>query len=73
MSPIDTSPENRDAVTLRILGGFFLVMGALVLLATCWTLGNFRALIVNSASGLILIGVGVGMVCIAQRLGRSSP
>ena len=70
MSQVDQTQNDRDAVTLKILGIFFVVIGVLVLLGTFWALGNFKAVVVNLASGVILSAVGALMVVIAQRLKR---
>ena len=60
--------KKRDADTLNVLGFFFLVLGGLVLVATFWTLGNSRAMVVNLGSGLAMATVGVVMRYAARRL-----
>ncbi len=57
----------RDADTLRVLGRFFLVLGLLVLVATLWAWGEYRAMVVNLLSGSLLTGVGGLMLRIARR------
>lgn len=66
------SPEqrDRDAVTFFLLGGFFVVMGALVLLGTLWTLARPHAMVVNFVSGLVLFGIGLAMVIYGIRMRR---
>lgn len=54
--------SQRDAASLRILGFFFVILGSLVLVGIFWALGDFRAMIVNLGSGLLLTGIGVAMV-----------
>ncbi|NOZ40830.1 MAG: hypothetical protein GXP24_11475 [Planctomycetes bacterium] len=62
-----TSHSERDAASLRILGFFFAVLGALVLIGTLWSLGNFRAVVVNVSSGAVLLAVGLGMLAFTRR------
>jgi predicted phage tail protein len=59
--------SERDAASLKILGFFFSVLGALVLVATYWTLGNKPAVIVNVASGTTLVVIGLGMMVFVRR------
>lgn len=59
--------RDRDVATLRVLGIFFTVMGALVLIATYETLDNRPALIVNIVCGLVLATVGTGMLQLSRR------
>jgi hypothetical protein len=68
MSESSASPPQREATSLRMLGRFFVMLGALVLLATCWTLDNFRASVVNICSGCTLAIVGAVMISISRRL-----
>ena len=68
MNQSETTPNNRDAVTLKILGVFFIVIGALVLIGTFWALGNFKAVVVNLTSGFVLLAVGAMMTFVAKRL-----
>jgi len=63
--------SERDAATLKILGFFFAVLGALVLVATYWTLGNIRAVIVNVASGTTLVVIGLGLMAFARRKSKT--
>ena len=72
MSQVDQTQNDRDAVTLKILGIFFVVIGVLVLLGTFWALGNFKAVVVNLASGVILATVGAIMTVIAKQIKRRS-
>ena len=60
--------SNRDADSLTILGFFFMALGVLVLVGTIWTLGNFRAVVVNVGSGVVLTAVGCAMAVVAQFL-----
>jgi predicted phage tail protein len=59
----------RDAASLRMLGFFFAILGTLVLIGTFWSLDNARAIIVNVASGGMLVAVGVGMLVLSRRTG----
>ena len=52
----------RDAATLRILGIFFTIMGALVTVATYEAIGNTPAVVVSICSGCVLLAVGLGMI-----------
>ena len=61
--------QQRDADTLRVLGIFFSVMGALVLLGTFWAIGKMAAVIVSLLSGGILLAIGLGMWRYANRVG----
>ncbi len=68
MNEIPGTPPQREATSLRMLGFFFIILGALVLLGTCWTLDNFRASVVNVCSGSVLAMIGGGMIYISRRL-----
>ena len=57
-----TEGQRRDRETLRVLGIFFSIMGALVLIACYEAIGQTPALVVNLCSGLVLLVVGVGML-----------
>lgn len=59
--------EQRDADTLRVLGIFFSIMGALVLAGTFWAIGKLAAVIVSLLSGGILLAIGLGMWRYANR------
>jgi small neutral amino acid transporter SnatA (MarC family) len=63
--------RQRDIATLRVLGTFFSIMGALVLIAIYETIGNRPAMIVNVLSGLALVAVGIAMIQISRRMSRS--
>ena len=65
---MEESTVNRDASSLKIIGGFFVLLGMLVMAATAWTLDNVRAMVVNLSSGIFLAGVGAMMLLIARRL-----
>jgi len=67
---VDREYRGRDVATLRVLGIFFTVMGALVLVATYETLDNRPALIVNVTCGVVLAAVGIGMILVSRRLSR---
>ena len=54
-----------------MLGVFFIILGSLVLLGTCWTLDNFRASVVNVCSGFVLAVVGAVMIRIARRMAEN--
>ena len=62
--------RERDIATLRVLGLFFSIMGTLVLVATYEAVGNVPAVVVSVCSGLVLLGVGIGMMVISRRIGR---
>ena len=62
------APANHDAASLRIIGTFFSILGALVLVATGCTLDNTRAMLVNLASGGVLTVLGGVMLLISRRL-----
>jgi len=59
--------SERDAASIKILGFFFAVLGALVLIGTFWSLGNSRAVTVNVASGAVLTLIGLGMLFFVRR------
>lgn len=71
MNQNQTEMRTRDVTTLKVLGGFFAIMGTLVLIATYETIGNPPAMIVNVVSGIVLLGVGVGMLFTSRRMNRS--
>lgn len=64
----EPTQTDRDAITLKILGIFFLIIGLLVLVGTFWAIGNYRAVVVNLVSGFVLLVVGGIMGGIASRL-----
>ncbi|MEO2050096.1 MAG: hypothetical protein ABGX16_26360 [Pirellulales bacterium] len=65
---VDTTDHSeRDAASLKILGFFFSALGALVLVGTLWSLDNERAVIVNIASGTVLLVIGFGTIVLARR------
>lgn len=70
MNEKERENRQRDIATLRVLGIFFSVMGALVLIALYETLGNTPAMIVNIFSGAALEAVGIGMITISKRMSR---
>ena len=72
MNADDSSIRERDAMTLRVLGGFFSLMGVLLLISSYGALGNLPALIVTIASGFVLLSVGTGMMMISRRLRKVS-
>ncbi|MCA9216055.1 MAG: hypothetical protein KDB27_23470 [Planctomycetales bacterium] len=71
MNNPDKQNRERDSATLRVLGIFFLIMGSLVLAATYEAIGNVPAVIVSVISGLVLLGVGIGMIGFSWRLSRN--
>ena len=54
--------RERDVATLRVLGIFFTIMGALVTVATFEAIGNTPAVVVSICSGCVLLTVGLGMI-----------
>jgi len=62
-----TDHRERDAASIKILGFFFSVLGALVLVGTFWSLDDSRAVTVNLASGSVLTSIGLGMICFVRR------
>lgn len=70
MKPETDAWLQRDAATLRILGVFFVILGGLVLVGILWALDNYRAMIVNLGSGLLLTGIGVAMVFVSRLVNR---
>ena len=63
--------RQRDILTLRILGSFFLVMGLLVLVAIYEAIGNSRALVVTICSGVVLALIGLAMLFFSSRISSS--
>lgn len=64
----DADMQQRDADTLKVLGFFFSILGALVLVGTFWAIGKTAAILVSLASGGILLAIGLGMWRYASRL-----
>lgn len=60
--------QQRDADTLKVLGIFFSIMGALVLLGTFWAIGKMAAVVVSLASGGVLLAIGLGLWRYANRI-----
>lgn len=58
----------RDAASLRLLGGFFLILGLLLLVGIWWSLDDIRAIVVSLTSSGAILAVGVGMIIAARRL-----
>ncbi|MCA9103241.1 MAG: hypothetical protein R3C10_14770 [Pirellulales bacterium] len=54
--------RQRDAVSMFMLGSFFLVMGTLVMIGSAWANQRPHALVVNIVAALVLLAVGGGMV-----------
>ena len=54
--------RRRDAETLRVLGAFFSLMGALVLIGTYWAIGKTPAVVVSISSGSVLLAIGLVML-----------
>ena len=60
--PQEPSPfARRDAETLLMLGGFMAILGLPVLVGTFWA-GSGFAMGVNALSGLVLLGIGLGVI-----------
>ncbi|MEM9657897.1 MAG: hypothetical protein AAF961_06000 [Planctomycetota bacterium] len=72
MSKKNANDSSRDAMSLRMLGSFFLLLGVLVLIGTLWSLDNLRGVVVSVASGLTLTGVGAGMQLWSRALRRDA-
>jgi len=64
--------RHRDAMSMKILGSFFIVLSLLVLLGVLWELGNFRAIVVTLICGSTLLSVGVGMVVVGRRIAKGA-
>lgn len=64
--------QKRDTDTLKVLGIFFSIMGALVLIGTFWALGKAAAVVVSLASGGVLLAIGLGMWRYANGLQRKT-
>jgi hypothetical protein len=62
--------QQREYTPFFLLGGFFVVMGALVLIGTLWTFGRAHAMIVNFVAGLTLTAIGCGMLTFGLHLRR---
>lgn len=62
------SLKERDALTLRVLGLFFVVLGSLVTIGSFWSLGNPPALVVNLCAGFVLLAAGAGGWWTAARI-----
>lgn len=62
--------RRRDSVSLLIIGTFFALFSVLVLIGTFWE-HRTRAIIVNIASGLALMLVGIGMALYGYWLRRA--
>lgn len=60
--------RERDAVSLLMLGAFFTVLAALVLVGTYWTIGQTHAMVVNLGAGTTLLLVGLAMLWIGRRM-----
>ena len=63
--------RQREIATLRVLGIFFSIMGALVLISIYETIGNRPAMIVTILSGFALGVVGFAMIQISRRMART--
>jgi hypothetical protein len=61
--------RRRDAASLWIIGGFFMVFSLLVLLGLCWE-ERLHGIVVNLGAGLALLAVGLVMVLAALRLSK---
>ena len=62
----------RDAATLLVLGAFFTVLSVLVLLGSFWSEKLDFPVVVNIASGVLLMVVGLGMSLMSWHLRRQS-
>ncbi len=59
--PTPSSAE-REAVSLAMIGGFFVVLASLVLVGTFWARHRPHAMYVNLGAGLVLLLIGVVML-----------
>ena len=68
--------RGRDAASLVIIGGFFVLLAVLVLLGSFAAGGaevESAARIVNLAAGVILLLIGIALVFVSRRLRRPKP
>lgn len=61
MSEKHDDPKKRDAETLFLLGIFIVVLAVPVLIGTAFA-DTGRAMAVNAAAGVVLLGVGIGFI-----------
>jgi len=66
------SYASRDATSLKILGSFFVILGALVLCGSLWSLGDTAKVVVNLACGAALAGIGGLMLVFSRRFQNSA-
>lgn len=64
--------RQRDAASLLVMGGFFMLLAILVLQGGFWARGLTFPSIVNLAAGAVLFLVGLGMYEIGRRWRRGS-
>ncbi len=60
-------PTKRDAETLLLLGTFLVFFALATLLGGFWPM-NYRARIINTIAGLILLGIGSGALLWAKSI-----
>jgi len=67
---VKNSLQSRDALTLKLLGSFFLVFGILVWLGLFWN-QPAEGRIVNVCAGIVLLVCGCGSLWWGRRLHSS--
>jgi len=68
--PRQSELRERDAASMKLLGGFFCVLAVLVLIGSIWSTGRPHAMVVNIGAGTLMLVVGSGMLWIGTRLRR---
>lgn len=62
--------RERDAASMKLLGGFFCVLAVLVLIGSYWSMGRPHAMVVNLGAGGLMLLVGLAMLWMGVRLRR---
>ena len=70
MTAIDPEERRREALSLVMLGVFFVVLAVLVLIGSWWAVGRTHALVVNLGAGGVLLLIGLAMWALGRRLGH---